>query len=147
MEKQLKRILLVEDSPLDAELAIEALESTKLANKVDWVKDGVEAIDYLQKKGSYTNRQSKNPMVILLDIKLPKKTGLEVLKEIKEDPDLKFIPVVLLTSSKEESDLLRGYELGTNAYVVKPVIHSSFIETISELGFFWAIINEIPPTE
>ena len=147
MNKGLKRILLAEDSELDAELTIEALESTKLANKVDWVKDGVEALQYLRKEGDYRDRKTGNPLVIFLDIKMPKKSGLEVLEEIKSEDSLKYIPVVILTSSKEEQDLYKGYELGVNAYVVKPVNHSSFIETISELGLFWAVINETPPTE
>ncbi len=147
MNKELKKILLAEDSEFDAELTIEALQSTKLANKVDWVKDGVEALEYLRREGVFRDRQSGNPLVILLDIKMPKKTGLEVLKEIKADERLKYIPVVILTSSKEEQDLFRGYELGVNAYVVKPVNHSSFIETISELGLFWAVINEMPPID
>ena len=147
MDKGLKRILLAEDSELDAELTMEALHSTKLANKVDWVKDGVEVMQYLRKEGDYKDRKTGNPLVVFLDIKMPKKSGLEVLEEIKTDTNLRYIPIVILTSSKEEQDLYKGYELGVNAYVVKPVNHASFIETISELGMFWAIINETPPSE
>ena len=147
MNKGLKRILLVEDSELDAELTMEALKSTKLANKVDWVQDGVKALEYLRKQGEYKDRKTGNPLVILLDIKMPRKTGLEVLEEIRQDEKLRYMPVVILTSSKEERDLYKGYKLGVNAYVVKPVNHSSFIETISEIGLFWAVINETPPTE
>ena len=147
MNKGLKRILLVEDSELDAELTMEALKSTKLANKVDWVQDGVKALEYLRKQGEYKDRKTGNPLVILLDIKMPRKTGLEVLEEIRQDEKLRYMPVVILTSSKEERDLYKGYKLGVNAYVVKPVSHSSFIETISEIGLFWAVINETPPTD
>ncbi len=147
MTKMLKRILLAEDSELDAELTMEALQSTKLANKVDWVQDGVKALEYLRKEGEYKDRKTGNPLVVLLDIKMPRKTGLEVLEEIRADENLRYIPVVILTSSKEEQDLYKGYELGVNAYVVKPVNHTSFIETISELGLFWAVINETPSTD
>ena len=147
MCKELQRILLAEDSELDAELTIEALEASKLANKVDWVKDGVEVMEYLRKEGQYKGRTSGFPMVILLDIKMPKKSGLEVLKEIREDSALKYIPIVILTSSKEERDLYEGYALGVNAYVVKPVNHTAFIDTIRELGLFWAVINETPLNE
>ena len=147
MNKALKRILLVEDSELDAELTIEALSTTKLANKVDWVQDGVKALEYLRKEGEYVNRDTGMPLVILLDIKMPRMSGLEVLAELKADNKLKFIPVVLVTSSNEERDLYKGYELGTNAYVVKPVNHETFIQTISEIGLFWAVINNTPPIE
>ena len=142
---ELKRILLVEDNANDVELTLSALESINLANKVDVVDDGAEALDYLNYRGKFSNRQKCYPVVILLDLKLPKISGLEVLKEIRADQTLKHIPVVILTSSKEEKDLITGYELGVNAYVVKPVEYTAFITAIKELGSFWAIINEVPP--
>ena len=142
MNKKLKPILLAEDSDMDAELAIEALNASQLANQVDRVKDGVEVLEYLRKEGRFKERTTGNPLVILMDIKMPRMTGLEALAEIKKDDALKFIPVVILTSSDQEKDLYTGYELGTNAYVVKPVNHSSFIDTISKMGLFWAVINE-----
>ena len=142
---ELKRILLVEDSANDVELTLSALESINLANKVDVVDDGAEALDYLNYRGKFSNRQKCNPVVIILDLKLPKISGIEVLKGIRADQTLKHLPVVILTSSKEEKDLITGYELGVNAYVVKPVKYTTFITAIKELGSFWAIINEIPP--
>ena len=142
---ELKRILLVEDIANDVELTLSALESINLANTVDVVDDGAEALDYLNYRGKFSNRQKCYPVVILLDLKLPKISGLEVLKEIRADQTLKHIPVVILTSSKEEKDLITGYELGVNAYVVKPVEYTAFITAIKELGSFWAIINEVPP--
>ena len=142
---ELKRILLVEDNANDVELTLSALESINLANTVDVVDDGAEALDYLNYRGKFSNRQKCYPVVILLDLKLPKISGLEVLKEIRADQTLKHIPVVILTSSKEEKDLITGYELGVNAYVVKPVEYTAFITAIKELGSFWAIINEVPP--
>ncbi len=144
MSKGLRRILMVEDSELDAELTIEALGASNLANRVDWVKDGVEALEYLRKEGEFETRKSGNPMVILLDIKMPRKTGLEVLAEIKEDEKLRLIPVVILTSSKEEKDLYTGYNLGANSYVVKPVNHISFVDMVKQIGLFWAVVNELP---
>ena len=141
---ELKRILLVEDSVNDVELTLSALESINLANKVDTVDDGAKALDYLYCRGEFSGRKRLNPAVVLLDLKLPKVSGLEVLKEIKKDPLLKLIPVVILTSSKEDKDIIAGYDLGVNAYVVKPVEYSSFIKAIKELGSFWAIINEVP---
>ncbi|MCM0084477.1 response regulator [Geomonas sp. Red32] len=143
---RLKRILLVEDNANDAELTMEALSEHNLVNGVDLVRDGAEALDYLYKRGSYQGKQDGNLAVILLDLKLPKVDGLEVLRTIKGDPKLRFIPVVVLTSSREERDVVESYRLGVNAYVVKPVNFGEFIGAVKELGAFWAIINEPPPT-
>jgi CheY-like chemotaxis protein len=140
----LKRILLVEDSPNDAELTLEALGQHNLANEVEWVKDGQQALDYLNYHGAYANRAGDNPGLILLDLKLPKIDGLEVLRVIKTTASLKTIPVVVLTSSREERDLMESYDLGVNAYVVKPVDFHDFMKAVSELGIFWALINEPP---
>jgi len=142
---ELKRILLVEDNVNDVELTLSALASINLANSVDVVDDGVEALDYLNFRGRFTNRPKAYPVVVILDLKLPRVNGHEVLKEIKEDPKLKHIPVVILTSSREEKDIVTGYALGVNAYVVKPVDFKAFALAIKELGSFWAIINELPP--
>ncbi|HVL76355.1 MAG TPA: response regulator [Noviherbaspirillum sp.] len=141
----LKPILLVEDNPNDLELTLIALEKSKLANDVVVVRDGAEALSYLNASGDYAHRPAGNPAVILLDLKLPKVDGLEVLRHIRETPPLKSIPVVMLTSSREEQDLLRSYELGVNAYVVKPVEFSEFVQAIADLGIFWAVLNEPPP--
>jgi CheY-like chemotaxis protein len=142
----LKRILLVEDNPNDAELTLEALAEHNLANGVELAKDGEEALDYLYRRGKYAGRNNGNLAVILLDLKLPKVDGLEVLRIIKSDENLKFIPVVVLTSSREERDMIESYRLGVNAYVVKPVNFCDFMNAVKELGAFWAIINEPPPT-
>ena len=141
----LKPILLVEDNPHDLELTLIALEKSQLANEVIIARDGAEALDYLMCRGEHAARQVGNPTVVLLDLKLPKVDGLEVLKEIRSTPSLKSIPVVMLTSSKEEQDLLRSYELGVNAYVVKPVDFEEFVRAIADLGIFWAVLNEPPP--
>ena len=141
----LKPILLVEDNPHDLELTLIALEKSQLANEVVIARDGAEALDYLFCRGEHGNRQIGNPTVVLLDLKLPKVDGLEVLKEVRATPHLKSIPVVMLTSSKEEQDLLRSYELGVNAYVVKPVDFEEFVKAIADLGIFWAVLNEPPP--
>lgn len=141
----LKPILLVEDSPNDLELTLIALERSQLANDVVVARDGAEALDYLFRKGEHEERRQGNPAVILLDLKLPKIDGLEVLKTVRENPELKSVPVVMLTSSNEESDLIRAYDLGVNAYVVKPVIFQDFLRAISDLGVFWAVVNEPPP--
>lgn len=141
----LKRILLAEDNPYDIELTLEALSENNLANRVDVVKDGVEAMEYLRCEGAYAGREKGNPAVILLDIKMPRMDGLQVLAEIRRDVKLKMIPVVILTASLEERDLFKGYELGTNAYVVKPVNFPDFMESIRLIGGFWALINELPP--
>lgn len=141
----IKRILLAEDNPYDIELTLEALSENNLVNRVDVVKDGVEALEFLRCEGAYTNREKGNPAVILLDIKMPRMDGLQVLAEIRKDAKLKMIPVVILTASLEEKDLFKGYELGTNAYVVKPVNFTDFMESIKLIGGFWALINELPP--
>jgi CheY-like chemotaxis protein len=142
---ELKRILLVEDNAKDIELTLSALEEHNLANEVVVTRDGAEALDYLYRREQFKLRGNGNPAVILLDLKMPKVDGLEVLRKIKSDPNLKTIPVVMLTSSREEKDLVTSYNLGVNAYVVKPVDFSEFVEAVKELGVFWAIINEAPP--
>ncbi|WP_129128472.1 response regulator [Geomonas oryzae] len=142
---KLKRILLVEDNANDAELTLEALAEHNLANGVDVVRDGAEALDYLYQRGKYSEYEPGNLAVILLDLKLPKVDGLEVLSAIKADEKLRFIPVVVLTSSREERDVVESYRLGVNAYVVKPVNFSEFITAVKEIGAFWAIVNEPPP--
>jgi CheY-like chemotaxis protein len=139
------RILMVEDDPKDVELTLTALEEYNLANEVIVTRDGEQALDYLYCRGEYKTRSSGNPAVMLLDLKLPKVDGLEVLKQIKSDGELRMIPVVVLTSSKEEKDMVASYKLGVNAYVVKPVDFHEFVNAIKELGVFWAIINEPPP--
>jgi len=142
---KLKRILLVEDNANDAELTMEALSEHHLANEVDLVRDGAEALDYLNHRGKYAGGENGNLAVVLLDLKLPKVDGLEVLRAIKADEKLRYVPVVVLTSSREERDVIESYRLGVNAYVVKPVNFSEFITAVKELGAFWAIINEPPP--
>ena len=144
MEK-FRRILLVEDDPRDVELTLTALDDYKLANEVVVCRDGQEALDYLFGRGKFSGRANENPAVILLDLKLPKVDGLEVLEQIKSDARLRMIPVVMLTSSHEERDMMRSYKLGVNAYVVKPVDFHEFINAVKELGMFWAVINEPPP--
>jgi DNA-binding response OmpR family regulator len=144
MEK-LGRILMVEDDSKDVELTLTALEEYNLANELVVVHDGEEALDYLYHRGSYALRAGDNPAVMLLDLKLPKVNGLEVLKQVKSDDKLSMIPVVVLTSSKEEKDMITSYKLGVNAYVVKPVDFHEFVNAIRELGVFWAVINEPPP--
>lgn len=141
----LRPILLVEDSPKDVELTLAALRKSQLANEVVVVRDGAEALDYLYVRGPYAGRAQGSPAVVLLDLKLPKVDGLEVLGAVKKNPDLAHVPVVMLTSSREERDLVRSYELGVNAFVVKPVGFSEFFEAIRDLGVFWAILNEAPP--
>jgi DNA-binding response OmpR family regulator len=141
----LGRILLVEDDPKDVELTLTALDEYNLANEVVVARDGEEALDYLYYRGNFTMRSNENPAVLLLDLKLPKVDGLEVLKQIKSEDKLKMIPVVVLTSSHEERDMVASYKLGVNAYVVKPVDFHEFVNAIKELGVFWAVINEPPP--
>jgi CheY-like chemotaxis protein len=136
---------MVEDDPRDVELSLNALEDYHLANEVVVVRDGEEALDYLSCRNAYATRSSGNPAVILLDLKLPKVDGLEVLRQVKSDDKLKLIPVVVLTSSHEEKDLVTSYRLGVNAYVVKPVDFHQFVNAIKELGAFWAVINAPPP--
>jgi CheY-like chemotaxis protein len=142
---KLGRILLVEDDPRDVELTLTALEDYNLANEVIAARDGEEALEYLYSRGKFKTRSNDNPAVMLLDLKLPKVDGLEVLKQIKSDEKLRTIPVVVLTSSKEEKDMVASYRLGVNAYVVKPVDFHEFVNAIKELGVFWAVINEPPP--
>jgi CheY-like chemotaxis protein len=141
----LRRILLVEDDPKDVELTLAALEEYHLVNEVMVVRDGQKALDYLYCRDEFTTRPPDNPAVMLLDLKLPKVDGLEVLQQIKSDERLKMMPVVVLTSSNEEKDMMRSYQLGVNAYVVKPVDFHEFINAVKELGVFWAVINEPPP--
>ena len=143
--EQLGRILMVEDDPKDVELTLMALEDYKLANEVVVTRDGEEALDYLYCRGNFTTRTPENPAVLLLDLKLPKVDGLEVLQQIKSDEKLRMIPVVVLTSSHEERDMVASYKLGVNAYVVKPVDFHEFINAVKELGIFWAVINQPPP--
>jgi CheY-like chemotaxis protein len=142
---ELKSILLAEDNPRDVELTLEALAEYNLANEVVVAHDGAEALDYLYRRGQHADRSDGNPAVILLDIKMPKVDGLEVLRTIKSDPALRAVPVVILTSSREERDLIESYQLGVNAYVVKPVQFTQFVESVRQLGAFWAILNEPPP--
>ena len=141
----LRRILMVEDDPGDVALSLMALGRYNLANEVVVVGDGEEALDYLYQRGEFIGRPSGNPAVLLLDLKLPKVDGLEVLQQIKTDDRLKTIPVVVLTSSREESDMVASYRLGVNAYVVKPVDFHEFVNAVKELGIFWVLINEPPP--
>lgn len=144
---EIKEILLVEDSPNDAELTMEALSEINLANRIEWLKDGAEALDYLLCRGQYSARLPINPTLILLDLKLPKVDGRQLLQEIRSTPSLKTIPVVVLTSSREESDLAGCYNSGVNAYVVKPVNFTEFITAVKTLGIFWAAINQPPPVK
>ena len=139
------RTLLVEDDPKDVELTLTALEEYNLANEVMVARDGEEALDYLYCRGKFQARTRENPAVLLLDLKLPKIDGLEVLQQIRSDEKLKLTPVVVLTSSREERDMVASYKLGVNAYVVKPVDFHEFVNAIKELGVFWAVINEPPP--
>jgi len=141
----LGRILMVEDDPNDVELTLTALAEYNLTNEVVVTRDGEEALDYLYCRGAFATRTTDNPAVMLLDLKLPKVDGLEVLQQVKSDANLKMIPVVVLTSSHEERDMIASYKLGVNAYVVKPVDFHEFVNAIKELGIFWAVINEPPP--
>jgi len=141
---ELKTILLAEDNPQDVELTIEALSEHNLANNVVSVKDGVEVMEYLNYEGRFKKRKKGNPAVLLLDIKMPRMNGIEVLETIRGNEKMKTIPVVMLTSSREEPDLKKCYELGVNAYVVKPVNFKDFLEAVKQIGIFWAILNEYP---
>lgn len=145
MMTHVKRILLTDDSPNDVELTLMALAEHNLANEVVVTRDGEEALDYLYRRGGFKDREAGNPAVVLLDLKMPKVDGLSVLREVRSDPDLKLIPIVLLTSSHEESDIVESYNLGVNAYVVKPVDFHEFVDAIKELGLFWSVINVPPP--
>ncbi len=140
----LKTILIVEDNPQDVELMMEALDMKTLANQIIHVQDGVEALDYLRYEGVYSNRKKGTPTVILLDIKMPRMDGIELLEIIKQDEKLKSIPIVMLTSSREEPDLVKCYALGVNAYVVKPVDFNDFLHAVKQIGVFWALLNEQP---
>jgi CheY-like chemotaxis protein len=145
MMVEIRTILFAEDNPRDIELTLEALGDHNLANNVIVVRDGVETMEYLHREGKYKQRKTGNPAVLLLDIKMPRMDGIEVLRAIRSDKLLKMLPVVMLTSSREERDLIKSYELGVNAYVVKPVDFKAFIEAVKQLGVFWAVINEAPP--
>lgn len=142
---ELKRILLVEDNPNDVELTLAAFEEHRLANEVVVARDGAEALDYLFRRGPHADRVPGSPAVVLLDLKLPKVNGLEVLEAVRGEPSLQALPIVVLTSSREEPDLQRCYDLGVNAYVVKPVEFGDFIQAVGHLGVFWALINQPPP--
>lgn len=141
----LKRILLAEDSERDVELTLAALDEHNLANEVVTARDGAEALDYLHNRGKFAGHANGLPVVVLLDLKMPKVDGLEVLRQMRDDPLLKHVPVVMITSSREEQDLVKSYQLGVNAYVVKPVDFQKFVESVKQIGFFWAVINEPPP--
>jgi CheY-like chemotaxis protein len=141
----LRPILLVEDNPKDLELTLAALGKCQLANEIAVARDGAEALDYLYQRGDHADRPPGEPAVVLLDLKLPKIDGLEVLEQVKKDPAQRHIPIVMLTSSREEQDLVRSYQLGVNAFVVKPVDFREFFEAIQDLGVFWGIVNEPPP--
>jgi CheY-like chemotaxis protein len=145
MASEIRRILLAEDNANDVELTLTALRTNRLANEVIVVRDGAEALDYLRREGAYADRDPDLPALLLLDLKMPKVDGLEVLRLVKEDPELRMLPVVVLTSSREEQDLVRSYDLGVNAYVVKPVDFCAFTEAVKLLGGFWALLNEPPP--
>ena len=142
--KDLRTILLAEDNAADAEMAIDALRDAKLANPVVHVEDGVEALDFLHGRGAFAGRGAGEVAVVLLDLKMPRLDGLDVLRQIRADPELKRIPVVILSSSREESDLARSWDLGANAYVVKPVDVNQFFAAVQTLGRFWAVLNEAP---
>ncbi len=144
MNKKLLTILIAEDSPADAEMAIDALREAKLANPIVHVEDGVDAMDWLLARGEYADRETGNPSLVLLDIKMPRMDGLEVLKRMRTDEHLKHVPVVILSSSREERDLAVSWDLGVNAYVVKPVDVHQFFEAVQTLGQFWAVLNEGP---
>ena len=138
-------ILMVEDNPTDAELALRALKKSNLANKLFWVKDGAEALDFIFAAGKYSNRDiNVKPKVILLDLRLPKVDGMEVLRRIRSDERTKLIPVVILTSSREDKDIVESYRLGANSYIVKPVEFENFSKTVSELGYYWLLLNKEP---
>ncbi|HEV2453036.1 MAG TPA: response regulator [Verrucomicrobiae bacterium] len=141
----LKRILLAEDNERDVELTLAALDEHNLANEVVVARDGVEAMDYLYGRGKFAGHANGLPVVVLLDLKMPKVDGLEVLRQMRKDPETRHVPVVMVTSSREEQDLVHSYELGVNAYVVKPVDFQKFVESVKQIGMFWAIINEPPP--
>ena len=142
---EIKRILLVEDNDKDVELTLAALAENNLANEVVVTRDGAEGLDYLFRRGKFAGRPEGLPVVVLLDLKMPKVDGLEVLSQVKSDPDLRRVPIVMMTSSREEQDLVRSYALGVNAYVVKPLDFDQFVDSVKQIGFFWAVLNEPPP--
>jgi CheY-like chemotaxis protein len=142
---ELRQILLAEDNPNDVELTLEALSENHLANDVIVVSDGAEALDYLYRRDRFASRAAGNPALMLLDLKMPKVDGIEVLRQVKSDANLRTIPVVVLTSSREDRDLLTSYDLGVNAYVVKPVNFPDFVAAVKLLGGFWALVNQPPP--
>jgi CheY-like chemotaxis protein len=144
MESNGRTILLVEDNPLDIELMLAALQEHGLTNEIVVARDGVEALDYLYRRNQYAGRPVGHPLLILLDLKMPRVDGLEVLRQIKQDPDLRVIPIVMLTSSREEQDIVESYNLGANAYVVKPVAFEAFVGVVKQIGLFWILINEPP---
>ncbi|PYI82692.1 MAG: two-component system response regulator [Verrucomicrobia bacterium] len=141
---QIKRILLVEDNAKDIELSLAAFEEQNLANEVVVTRNGAEALDYLYRRGPFAARPEGQPAVVLLDLKMPKVDGMEVLRQVKSDPELKTLPIVMLTSSREEKDLVRSYQLGVNAYVVKPIDFRQLVDAVKQLGLFWAVLNEAP---
>jgi CheY-like chemotaxis protein len=141
----LKTILLADDSAKDVELTLEALNESHVVNAIDVVKDGVEALEYLRCEGKYKQRKRENPAFLVLDIKMPRMDGIELLGVIRNDPKLKMLPVVILTSSREERDLIVSYKLNVNAYVVKPVVFQEFMTAVKQIGVFWALYNELPP--
>lgn len=142
---KLQHVLLVEDDEMDIELTLMALAELNLANKVEVVRDGEEALDFLFRRGKYKDRNPGNPVVVVLDLKMPRVSGLEVLKQIRADEQLRSTPVVVLTSSRQERDILDSYNLGVNAYVVKPVNFKEFVASVKQLGLFWGVMNEPPP--
>jgi CheY-like chemotaxis protein len=142
---ELRQILFAEDSPLDVEMTLEALAEYRVANDIVVVSDGDEALDYLYSRGRFASRPPGDPVLVMLDLKMPKVDGLEVLRVIKGDENLRMIPVVMLTSSHEEQDLVRSYKLGVNAYIVKPVAFPAFVEAVKKIGAFWGVYNQSPP--
>lgn len=141
---ELKTILYVDDNPLDIELTLEAIKENQILNPIIVANDGLEALEYLKSEGIYENRKSGNPSMVLLDLKMPRMDGLEFLAIVKKDKNYKRIPIIMLTSSREESDLIKGYNLGVNAYVVKPLDFLALVDVVKQIGIFWAIINELP---
>jgi len=137
-------ILLAEDSPADAEMTLRALRKNNLANRVHWVKDGAEALEYVFRAGTYAERANQQPKLILLDIKMPKVDGIEVLRRLKGDPETRSIPVVVMTSSNEDRDVVESYRLGVNSYIVKPVAFDAFLETVAKIGMYWVLTNRVP---
>ena len=145
MNPTAKKILLAEDSPQDAEMTLSALSSYHLNNNIVVVSDGEQALDYLYARGKFAGRTDGHPLLVLLDLKMPKVDGLEVLRAIKSDENLRALPVVMLTASREEQDVVKSYQLGVNAYVVKPVGFQKFVEAVKQIGAFWTVHNEPPP--